>query len=261
MSRGRTSRSVPPIDRDPQRAEDVIAFIELLTVPSGHGAGQPFKLRPFQKDFIRSIYEPHIGKRRIVRRAILSLARKNGKTALIAGLVLAHLVGPERILHGEIYSAATDREQAGQVFKVARQIVESDPELMEMITVVPSTKTLVGRKTASFYRAVSAEAGTKFGFNPSMVIYDELAQAKTRDLYDALDTSMGARTEPLFIVISTQSNDPEHVLSQLIDDGLNSGDPTIVCHLHAVPQDVENIFDPAVWKLANPALGDFLNGQ
>jgi phage terminase large subunit-like protein len=93
--------------------------------------------------------------------------------------------------------------------------------------------------------------------NPSVVVYDELAQARNRELYDVLDTAMGARSEPLFLVISTQSNDPQHILSQLIDDGLRSDDPTTVTHLYAVPEDVEDIFDPKVWGLANPALGDF----
>ena len=105
---------------------------------------------------------------------------------------------------------------------------------------------------------MSAEAGTKYGLNPTVVIYDELAQAKNRDLYDALDTSMAARLEPLFIVISTQSNDPQHILSQLIDDGMSGNDPTTVCHLYAVPDDAEDVFtDVKLWKLANPALGDF----
>ncbi len=192
-----------------------------------------------------------------MRRAILSVARKNGKTALIAGLVLAHLVGPEAIPNGEIYSAANDREQAAQVFKVARQIIEADPELGKLMRVVPSTKTITCPPNGSFYRAISAEAGTKHGLNPSVWIYDELAQARTRELYEVLDTSMGARDEPLGVVISTQSPDPQHILSLLIDDGLNAKDPTIVCHLHAVPDDCENIFNPKVWKKANPALGTF----
>lgn len=89
------------------------------------------------------------------------------------------------------------------------------------------------------------------------MIFAELAQAKDRELYDVLDTSMGARAEPLFVTISTQSNDPEHILSKLIDDGLGAKDPTIVCHLYAVPEEQEDIFDPKCWKLANPALGDF----
>ena len=185
------------------------------------------------------------------------MARKNGKTALIAALVLAHLVGPEAIRNGEIYSAANDREQAGQVFKMAAQIVRADPELESMLKVVDSTKTIACYGNGSVYRAISAEAGTKHGLNPSVVIYDELAQSKNRELYDVLDTAMGARAEPLFVTISTQSNDPEHILSELIDDGLRDDDPTTVCHLYAVDDDCEDIFDEAAWYAANPALGDF----
>jgi phage terminase large subunit-like protein len=192
-----------------------------------------------------------------VRRAVLSIARKNGKTAVIAALVLAHLVGPEAIANGEIYSAANEREQAAQVFKVAAQIVRADPELTAMVKVVDSTKTIACYGNGSFYRAISAEAGTKHGLNPSVVIYDELAQAKNRNLYDVLDTAMGARQEPLFVTISTQSNDPQHILSELIDDGLRADDPTTVTHLYAVPDDVEDIYDESVWPLANPALDDF----
>jgi phage terminase large subunit-like protein len=239
-----------------RRAQDVIDFIECLTIPSGTGQGKPFKLHPFQRAFLKDIYEPHIGGRRVVRRAILSMARKNGKTALIATMALAHLVGPERVVNGEIYSAANDRDQAGIVFKFAKQIVELEPQLAAEIEVITSTKTMFSRRTGSIYRAVSAEAGTKHGYLPSVVIYDELAQAKSRALYDVLDTSFGARDEPLFITISTQSNDPEHVLSKLIDDGLAGTDPAIVCHLHAATEGCE-LDDEAQWAKANPALGKF----
>lgn len=115
--------------------------------------------------------------------------------------MLAHLVGPEAIENGEIYSAANDREQAAQVFKVAAQIVRADPELAGMVRVVDSTKHIACYSNGSFYKAVSAEAGTKHDLNPSLVIFDELAQARNRELYDVLDTSMGARAEPLFITI------------------------------------------------------------
>jgi phage terminase large subunit-like protein len=110
-ARGKTKR--PPSDGE-KRAQRVIDFIEQLTVPSGKGQGKPFVLRGWQRDFIKDIYEPHTGGRRTVRRAILSMARKNGKTALIAAIALAHLVGPEAIVHGEIYSAANDRDQAAR---------------------------------------------------------------------------------------------------------------------------------------------------
>src|SRR5580765_4272879 len=131
------------------RAKAVIRFIEQLTIPSGTGQGKPFKLEPFQKAFIRDVYEPYIGDRRVVRRAILSMARKNGKTALIAAIVLAHLVGPEAVVHGEIYSAANDRDQAAIVYKFARQMVELEPELLQEIELVPSTKTMLARRTGS----------------------------------------------------------------------------------------------------------------
>jgi len=185
------------------------------------------------------------------------VARKNGKTALIASIVLAHLIGPEQITNGEIYSAANEREQAAIVFKMAAQFVRAEPELEKILKVVDSTKTIACYRNGSVYRAISAEAGSKHGLNPSVVIYDELAQAKSRALYDVLDTAMGARKEPLFLVISTQSNDPQHILSQLIDDGLSKDDPTTVTHLYQVPMEVEDIYDETVWKLANPALGDF----
>jgi phage terminase large subunit-like protein len=239
-----------------RRAGNVIKFIESLTVPSGIGEGKPFKLMDWQKQFIRALYEPHRDGKRVVRRAILSIARKNGKTSLIASIVLAHLVGPEAIHNGEIYSAANDRDQASIVFKFAKQLVEQEPELRKEVEIISSTKTMLARRTGSIYRAISAEAGTKHGYLPSVVIYDELAQAKSRNLYDVLDTSFGARDEPLFITISTQSNDPEHILSKLIDDGLAGTDPSIVCHLYAADEDCD-LEDEEQWKKANPALGHF----
>ena len=249
--------------KDKQRVKRIVQFIEYLIVPSGEGSGKPFKLRKWQRKFIEDVYGPHIRTkgewRRLVRRAVLSIARKNGKTALIAALVLVHLIGPEAVENGEIYSAATERDQAAQVYKFCTQLIKADPELSSLLKPVDSTKTIVCYSNGSFYRALSAEAGTKHGLNPTFVIYDELAQAKNRDLYDVLDTSMGAREEPLFVTISTQSADPQHTLSQLIDDGLSGQDPTTVVHLYAVADDVEDIFNEEVWHDANPALGDFRN--
>ncbi len=249
------------------RVQLIFDFIETLIVPSGKGKGEPFVLRDFQKAFIKDVYNP-VNKdlSRIVLRAILSEARKNGKTMLIASLVLVHLVGPEATMNGEIYSAANEREQAAIVFKYASQIVRADPELETFITIVSSTKTMVCYSNGSTYKAVSAEAGTKMGYNPTVVIYDELAQAKKEELYETFDTSMGARIEageePLFIVISTQSKDPQHILSRLINDGISGQDPTTVCHLYTVPipeneDEDDSLTNEAKWYLANPALGDF----
>jgi len=249
------------------RVQLVFDFIENLIIPSGKGKGGRFILRPFQKLFIKDIYNPtNKNLSRIVLRAILSMARKNGKSMLIAALVLVHLVGPEATMNGEIYSVANEREQAAIVFRYVAQIIRADEELHSIVTIVPSTKTMVNFSNGTTYKAVSAEAGTKMGYNPTMVIYDELAQAKSTDLYEAFDTSMGARLEageePLFIVISTQSKDPQHILSELIRDGLSKRSDSIVCHLYACPMAKDGEEDDALtnedkWYLANPALGDF----
>jgi phage terminase large subunit-like protein len=82
------------------RAARVIEFIECLTVPSGRGQGRPFKLCKFQKDFLRDIYELQQNGQRVLRRAVLSISRKSGKSSLTAGIALAHLIGPEAIPNG-----------------------------------------------------------------------------------------------------------------------------------------------------------------
>ena len=241
------------------RVRAIISFIEKLTVPSGKGEGGPFKMRPFQRRFIEDVYGPiDRDGHRLVRRAILSMGRKNGKTMLTACLVLVHLVGPEAIKNGEIFSAANSRKQASKVFQYAAQIVRADPELLSYLKVVDSVKRIVCFSNGSVYQAVAAEAGTNYGENPSLVIYDELSESKTDALYTAFDTAMGAREEPLMIVISTQSEDPQQILSILIDDGLSQHNKTTVCHLYAVPDDVQDVFNEKEWKQANPALKDFL---
>ncbi|HEY0011566.1 MAG TPA: terminase TerL endonuclease subunit [Allosphingosinicella sp.] len=248
--------------KKPSRADVVIEFIENLTITIGEDAGKPFKLRPWQARFIRDVYGPVDKKgRRTVRRAVLSVARKNGKTELAAALVLVHLIGPEAELNGEIYSAANDREQAAIVYNAVKRMIEAEPELQRHLTVVPSTKVIYVktsgiRAEGSKFRALSADAGTKHGLNPSFIIYDELAQAKSRELFDTLTTSQGARAEPLFLTISTQSHRDDHVLTEMIEDALSGEDPTTVCHLYAADAGCD-VMDEAQWAKANPALGDF----
>lgn len=249
--------------RNLARAERVISFIEKLKITIGATSGSNFRLREWQKDFIRDVYSPchEDTSNRVVRRAVLSIARKNGKTELAAALILVHLIGPEAEANGEIYSAANDREQASIVFNAVRRMIESSPALLSKLKIIDSSKTINVRVTGitaagSKFKALSSEAGTKHGLNPSFVVYDELAQSKNRELLSALLTSQGARKEPLFLTISTQNNDPTHPLSEMIDDGLNSGDPSVVCHLYAAEDDCD-LLDQKQWRAANPALGDF----
>lgn len=168
-----------------------------------------------------------------------------------------HLIGPEAGINSEIVSAANDKDQAGMVFLYISQIVSLSPKLTDLLKVIPSTKRIVYHARGNVYRAISADAHRKHGLNPAVVIYDELAQSRSRELFDTLETAQGAQPEPLFITISTQSNDPQHPLSQMIDDALTGQAEDTVCHLYEVPEDTQDVFDEACWINANPALGDF----
>jgi phage terminase large subunit-like protein len=243
--------------RQPSRSDDVIAFIQkFLIVPEGSHVGRPVRLRDWQKHIIRQIYDTP------TRQAIVSMGRKNGKTSLIAMLMLAHLVGPEARRNAQIYSAAQSRDQAGIVFGLGSKMVRMSPELNdpEIVVVRESAKELFSPLTGVRYKALSADATTAYGFSPVLVIHDELGQVRGErsELYDALETAMGAQVEPLSIVISTQAPTALDLLSKLIDDAKTRADQKRKLVLFAA-EDEDAIDDEATWRKANPALGDFLN--
>lgn len=237
------------------RAAKVIAFVErYCLVPEGKLVGRPMVLDEFQKDFIRAVYDnPHN-----TRRAILSMARKNGKTGLIAGLLLAHLVGPEAKLNSQIVSGAMSRDQAGLVFSLACKMVQQSPKLSELVKITPSGKRLRGLPMNVEFRALAADGKTAHGLSPILIIGDEFGQVKgpQSDFIDALVTAQGAHENPLQIIISTQAASDADWLSLEIDQALRGDDPTLVCHLHAAPADCE-LLDEGAWTAANPALGTF----
>jgi phage terminase large subunit-like protein len=265
-----------------RRSDAVIEFIEKLKIPSGVGQGQPMKLRSWQKDLIRCTFDPEDDRgRRRIRTAIWSMARKNAKTALAAALVLVFLVGPEARLNGEVLSAASDKDQAAIIYKMVRQMVELDDELSQMCKCVDTQKIIVCYHLGSQYKALTADARRQHGGNPLFCIYDELAQAPNRELYDVLSTAFGAQEEGLLLAISTQSSDPNSIMSELADDALQQMrgllvDPQFFGWVFALPEDPDDetfgpvpgivvvdgkrqvdIYDERNWYLANPALGDF----
>ena len=123
------------------RGEQVCKFVEAFCpVPEGKLVGQPLKLMAFQRKFILDVYDNPKG----TSRAYLSVGRKNGKSALIAAILLAHIVGPEARQNSQIISGARSREQASLVFKLAEKMVRLSPRLSQLIKIVPSQKSLVG---------------------------------------------------------------------------------------------------------------------
>lgn len=243
------------------RLARVVAFLEFLPVTTGALAGTTMKVRPWQRKFLKAVYGVRKGQVRPVRTAVLSMARKNGKTGLAAGLALCHLSGPEAEQRGQVYSAANDRAQAAILYAEMAAIIAGVPYLDERISLRRHAKEMEDFENGSVYAALSADVPGKHGLSPSFVVYDELGQAPKRDLLDALDTAMGARAEPLMLVISTQAADDLAPMSELIDYGLrvNGGeieDPSFHLTHYAAPEDADP-WSPETWKLANPALGDF----
>lgn len=246
----------PKTPAEMTRGERVIAFIEkYCRVPEGALIGQPLKVDKFQRKFILDVFD---NKRGRTRRAYLSLARKNGKTVLIAAILLAFLVGPEAIENSQICSGAMSRDQAGLVFKLALKMVNLDPELRRVVREVVSTKTLYGLPMNVEYRALSSESSTAHGLSPVLAILDEVGQIRGphSDFVEAIETSQGAHENPLLIAISTQAPSDGDMFSIWLDDAERSGDPSIVSHVYAAPADAK-LDDVKAWAAANPGLGKF----
>ena len=145
-------------------------------------------------------------------------------------------------------------------------MVLASPQLVARVIIRDFDKSLTDTVTDSIYAALSADATTKDGFSASFVAFDELAQSPNRDLFDVLETSTGVWREPMFWVISTQSSDPKHVMSELVDyaKDVNAGvveDPRFIGVIYEAPETAD-IWDEKTWHLANPssaAFGTWMN--
>lgn len=244
-----------PAPRLMTRGEKVCAFIETYCkAPEGDLIGQPIKLLPFQRDFILAVYDNPRG----TSTGILSIGRKNGKTALIAGILLAHLVGPEAVQNSQIVSGAMSKEQAAILFELARKMVDMSDELRPLVKVFPSGKRLLGIRRNVTYKALAAEGKTTHGLSPILAIMDELGQVKgpSDPFVEAVETAQGAYKNALYLVISTQAPTANDLLSRMIDNQEMNPDPRTVCHVYAAPNDCA-LDDEDAWRAANPALGVF----
>jgi phage terminase large subunit-like protein len=249
---------------DEARANEVIDFIGLLK-HTGDFYGQPFNLQPWQIDVLRNVYGT-VNERgtRQYRTAYLEIPKKNGKTETVAGLGIYHLVCDPP--GGQIYCCAAEREQASLTYKAAVQMIEQDEALDDkqggILHIVDSKKEIYNTETGTFLKVLSAEAYSKHGLNPTVVIFDELHAQPNRNLWDVMTFGSGAaRKEPLFWVITTAGDDPDRAsigwevhdqATRIISGELD--DPTFYAKIYCAPEDAD-IFDEEVWKAANPSLG------
>lgn len=215
---------------DWDEAARVIQFLGFLKQSQGEWADKPLVLSPWQAFFVGSLYgwyraehkrwrevlddgtvENSYGARRY-REAYLEVARKNGKSTLLAGLGIYGFVGDGEP-GAQVYAAATKRDQARIIWEEAARMVGKTPLLNNMVNRYQHNMHIV--ETASKFEPLSRDAKTADGFNPHLVIYDELHAHKTRELYDVLKSGSGARRQPLRVSITTAGVNRAGVCYQL----------------------------------------------
>ena len=247
---------------DPDYPNHVLGFASLLKHTKGHQAGQSVVLEPFQILFICAIYGFRSKKdhfKRMVTDVILYIPRKAGKSTLTAILALYELACGEA--GAEVFTLATNREQASIVFDAAKGFIENGPkEIASLFTV---SKYQIGKHgdSQTMFKALSRDTKkTGDGKNPSCVIVDEAAQIIDRNAIEVLHSGMVARQNPLRIYITTASftKDTKFYedmsMMESILNGEASDNPRWFGLLYALdPQD--DWRNPKTWAKANPMHG------
>ena len=202
--------SMLPAKRDYRRVD---AFArEFLRVPKGTGALGPFRLRPWQRQIVKSMYPP-TGKR--PRQGLVSMPRGNGKSALAAVLALYGLLADDEP-GAQVITVASDERQARLVYNAARRMIELDERLRERVQVFQDR--LYVPHTDSAMMPLPAEPGALQGFDPSLVIVDEL-HVVTEPVWDAMALAAGKRAESLTLAISTPADRTDSIMWRLVEYG------------------------------------------
>jgi phage terminase large subunit-like protein len=172
------------------------------------------QLLPWQRKVIRNLYgtlDMQSGLRQF-RRALIEVPKKNGKSFLVGGLPIYHLLMEDTEIRPEAFGAAAAKEQAGIVFKSAAALVRANPELLARLRVVESTKRILRRDGNGGYTVLSADGDVNDGIEPSLAIIDELHRwksAKAHALYTVVIKGMISRREPLAVQITTAGAENE----------------------------------------------------
>lgn len=246
---------------DAVRAEEAVDFFAgALIFPDGERAGQPFILEPWQQAIIGNLYGWRNGPRRRYREAFIYVPRKNGKTALSAGLMLYQMFW-EPTPGGQYFSAASTREQAALIFKDADRMVRGSEQFSEVTRIVPSSKVIERiDEMGGFYRSTSSDAGAQHGTRPCFVIIDELHAHRNANLVEALTTGTAVKgLQPLIVYITTADYIRESVCNskykyacQVRDGGATDAGFLPVIYEAKPDQDWTS---PETWKAVNPNYG------
>lgn len=255
---------------DEAAAQKAIDFFGLLKLVEGESAGKPW---PLMKWMEYEVLRPLFGYKRadgsrLYRTAWVEVPRKNAKTTLAAAIALYGLTADGEP-GAQCYIGARDRAQAKLCFDLARKMVEASPALKSRCRAVRSY--IEVPKTGGVLRALSGDAPGLHGLNAHVAILDEVHAHKSREVWDVLSSSVGARRQPLVMGITTAGVfDPTHISWEMHDYAIRvaSGDlhdPSFLTVIYAADADADWT-DENVWAKANPSLDvsvsrDFLRDE
>jgi phage terminase large subunit-like protein len=247
---------------DPDYAQHILDFSNALVHTKGPDAGKPIKLEPFQILFICAIYGFRLKKdlsKRMVTDVILFIPRKAGKSTLTAIIALYELLCGEK--GAEVFTLATNREQATIVFDAAKGFIENMPSQLSSLFNVSKYEVKKIGDTQSMFKALSRDTKkTGDGKNPSCVIIDEAAQITDRNAIEVLHSGMVARANPLRIYITTASFTKETKFYEDMNlyksmlTGEANDNPKWFGLLYGLDQQ-DDWQDSNNWKKANPMHG------
>lgn len=247
---------------DKKAAMRAIRFIEKLKHTKGEWAGQRFRLEPWQQFVLWNIFgwKNSDGSRRF-RYAYIEIARKNGKTALSAGIGL-YMLFADGESRPEVYSAATVKDQAKICFSDAVEIVKAT-DLKNYLT--PYRNSIVYELKGGTMKPLSSDYGTHDGLNPSCGIIDEFHAHKDSGMFDVIKSAFGARRQPLMFIITTAGFDKSGVCYAYRENvikvlrGVNEDD-SLFGIIYTL-DDKSEWDDPKMWIKANPNLGVSLSAD
>ncbi len=247
---------------DKKAAMRAIHFIEKLKHTKGEWAGQRFRLESWQQFVLWNIFgwKNADGTRRF-RYAYIEIARKNGKTALSAGIGL-YMLFADGESRPEVYSAATVKDQAKICFSDAVEIVKAT-DLKNYLT--PYRNSIVYELKGGTMKPLSSDYGTHDGLNPSCGIIDEFHAHKDSGMFDVIKSAFGARRQPLMFIITTAGFDKSGVCYAYRENvikvlrGVNEDD-SLFGIIYTL-DDKSEWDDPKMWIKANPNLGVSLSAD
>jgi phage terminase large subunit-like protein len=229
-------------------------------------AGEPLRLRDWQKQLLNHIYARDENGGLVAQTVLCGLPRKSGKSALASAAIGLYSLIAEGINGGEVIAVAAEKEQARIVFGEAKRMVENS-ELRDMVQIYKDS--IFVPETNSVFRVVSAEAYSKEGLNPSRVIMDELHAHKNRELFDVFSLAMGNRGKIGQLVaittagVKSDSTGQDSVCYSLYQYGkkVASGeivDPSFFMAWWEAPAEADHRL-PSTWEIANPAFDDIVS--